>query len=72
MEKNQKEDEAENNEQQNKGKNKKDKKKGNVKVKDVVFKLLPCLFPLVIEHILLSNNKNPQDKVTKQNKNLVL
>lgn len=36
-----------------------------MKLKDCVFKLIPCLFPLVIEHILLSNEKNPEDKVSK-------
>jgi hypothetical protein len=35
-------------------------------------KLLPCLFPLVIEHILLSKNINPDEKVTKENKSFVL
>lgn len=43
----------------NKGGKKDKKKANNVKVKDLVFKMLPCLFPLVIEHILMSNNKNP-------------
>lgn len=31
-----------------KGKGKKGNKKGPVKLKDVIFKLLPCLFPAVI------------------------
>jgi hypothetical protein len=35
-------------------------------------KLLPCLFPLVIDHILLSKNINPDEKVTKENKSFVL
>lgn len=37
--------------------------KGGVKVKDIVFKMIPCLFPQVIEHILTSNEINPDAKV---------
>jgi hypothetical protein len=42
-----------------KKKKNKDKAKGGLKMKDVVFKLIPCLFPLVIEHILISKGYNP-------------
>jgi len=42
--------------QQAQGKKKgKGQEKGGLKVKDVVFKMIPCLFPAVIEHILTSN-----------------
>ena len=35
-------------------------------MRDVVFKLIPCLFPLVINHILAANNFNPDDPITSE------
>ena len=45
------------------GNKKKGQNKGVTKLKDIVFKMIPCLFPQVIEHILLENNIDPDSKL---------
>ncbi len=51
---------------------KKKKKQQDDKLKDVVFKVIPCLFPLVIEHILLGLGLNPDQKITLDQMELVM
>lgn len=41
----------------------KGQEKGGQKVKDVVFKLIPCLYPLVIEHLLITKGFDPDRKI---------
>lgn len=38
---------------QNKKKKKNNQKKQGAKLRDIVFKLIPCLFPAVIDNILI-------------------
>jgi hypothetical protein len=37
--------------------------KGGIKAKDAIFKMIPCLFPQVIDHILTSKGINPDTKI---------
>lgn len=41
----------------------KDQNKGGLKIKELVFKLIPCLFPSVIQHILTTKGVDPQKKI---------
>ena len=44
----------------------KQQNKGGFKVKDAVFKMIPCLFPQVIQHILASKGVDPDAKIEGQ------
>ena len=55
-----------------KAEKKKGKKNADSKLKDVVFKVIPCLFPLVIESILIAQGLNPDEKITLQKMELVM
>jgi hypothetical protein len=55
---------AQNPVEQQQGKKKaKEQNKGSPKVKDIVFKLIPCLYPQVIEHLLTKSNIDPDTKI---------
>ena len=45
---------------------KKGKEKGALKLKDIVFKMIPCLFPQVIDHLLLSNGIDSDIKIDSE------
>lgn len=40
--------------------------KGPPKLKDLVFKMIPCLYPQVIDHILAANNVNGDLKIESE------
>ena len=47
---------------QQKKKKKANNKKQSSKFRDIVFKLIPCLFPAVIDNILMANNIDPDQE----------
>jgi hypothetical protein len=46
-------------ENQSRKKKKNANKRQGIKLKDVVFKLIPCLFPGIIENVLLGEKMDP-------------
>lgn len=55
-------------EEETQGKKKRNnKKKQGSKLRDIVFKLIPCLFPAVIDNILIGENINPDLDVSANN-----